>query len=508
MIECEPELSDAIVNAACPPESVTIPRVAAPSVNVTDPVGVPLEPLTPAVKVTDCPIVLGFTDDERVVVVEVGVTLWINADDVLLLKFVSPPYAAVIECDAALKDEVVKVACPLASVVLPRVVPPSLNVTVPVGVPPEPTTVAVKVTDCPAVLGFAEEDTVVVVAIAVTVIDAEAVPPGVLSLENTGPVVLFFTPTLVAVTLTEKLQPLFSASVAPDRLMTPVPAAAAMVPPPHEPVRPFGVDTTIPEGNVSVKPTPVRVPPGGPLGLPIWNARDAVPPTAIEGMPNDLVIVGEELGGASTVRNAVALPPAPAFVWMGLVKLTFPPAAVPVTLTENVHEAPCASVAPERMMLLVPAVAVMVPPPHEPLRPFGVDTTSPDGSESVKPTPLAPAGPVTPPIVKDSEVLPPTGMVASANDLEKMGGVCAKAGLISPPSERVARASAATRHLAATWQSSPNKTACHQERDRPRTPDNSARREPPTSQPTQSPNAPSPPNSAERLSEGHAERLG
>jgi hypothetical protein len=45
----------------------------------------------------------------------------------------------------------------------PRVVTPFLNVTVPVGaVTPDPNTVAVKVTDCPTLLGLSEELIVVV----------------------------------------------------------------------------------------------------------------------------------------------------------------------------------------------------------------------------------------------------------------------------------------------------------------------------------------------------------
>jgi hypothetical protein len=44
-------------------------------------------------------------------------------------------------------------------------VAPSLNVTVPVGVPPLPDTVAVKVTESPTLLGFFDEVIVVVVAV-------------------------------------------------------------------------------------------------------------------------------------------------------------------------------------------------------------------------------------------------------------------------------------------------------------------------------------------------------
>ena len=59
--------------------------------------------------------------------------------------------------------EVLKVAFPVPSrVAVPKVVAPFLKVTVPVGVPEDPVTVAVKVTDCPNTLGLPLDDKVVV----------------------------------------------------------------------------------------------------------------------------------------------------------------------------------------------------------------------------------------------------------------------------------------------------------------------------------------------------------
>jgi len=55
------------------------------------------------------------------------------------------------------------VACPLlSSETVPRVVAPSVKVTVPAGVPPLPFTVAAKVTGSPNVLGFGVEANVVI----------------------------------------------------------------------------------------------------------------------------------------------------------------------------------------------------------------------------------------------------------------------------------------------------------------------------------------------------------
>ena len=67
--------------------------------------------------------------------------------EVLPLKFVSPLYVAVIECDPAVSNDVLKAVAPAFSMPVPIEAVPSKNVTVPVGVPPVPVTVAVNVTD-------------------------------------------------------------------------------------------------------------------------------------------------------------------------------------------------------------------------------------------------------------------------------------------------------------------------------------------------------------------------
>ena len=92
------------------------------------------------------------------------------------MKFVSPPYEAVIECEATLSVEVENVAVctppTVASVPVPNVVAPSLNVTVPVGEPEAGAvalTVAVKVMEAPENDGLAEETTVVVELALLTV---------------------------------------------------------------------------------------------------------------------------------------------------------------------------------------------------------------------------------------------------------------------------------------------------------------------------------------------------
>lgn len=66
--------------------------------------------------------------------------------------------------------------------------------------------------------------------------------------------VLFFAPTVVPVTFTEKVQELLAARVAPVMLIKLVPAIAVIVPPPQEPDTTLGDETTIPAGRVSLNP--------------------------------------------------------------------------------------------------------------------------------------------------------------------------------------------------------------------------------------------------------------
>ena len=69
---------------------VPVPRVFAPSLNVTVPAGVPPALVTVAVKVTGCPGALGFTDDVTATAVAVWLTDWVNTDEVLDALLASP----------------------------------------------------------------------------------------------------------------------------------------------------------------------------------------------------------------------------------------------------------------------------------------------------------------------------------------------------------------------------------------------------------------------------------
>src|SRR5438309_1451250 len=209
------------------------------------------------------------------------------------------------------------------------------------------------------------------------------VAPGPLSVDETGAVVLFCTPAAMPCTFTLTLQLAFAASVAPVRLIEPDPAAAVTVPV-QVVTSPFGVATCRPAGSVSLKAMPVSA--RFELGLLSVKVTEVVEFSRMLVGPKALVIDG----GASTFTLAVAVPPVPPSV-----EVTFPvvlvcrPAAVPVTFTENVQELLAAIVPLLRLIEFEPAVAVIVPAPQVPVKPFGVETTRPAGSVSLNATPVS-----------------------------------------------------------------------------------------------------------------------
>jgi hypothetical protein len=108
---------------------------------------------------------------------------------------------------------------------------------------------------------------------------------------------------------------------------------------------------------------------------------------------------------------------------MFVVWLFFVPALVEVTFTENVQPALAISAPPESEMVPEPSVAVMVPPPHVPDRPFGVATISPAGSGSLKAMFDSDALEFGFCTVNEREVVPPTKIVIAPKTLEMEGGV-------------------------------------------------------------------------------------
>src|SRR5205823_5987523 len=183
-MECDPTLSEDVAQLARPLLRVRLLQLVMavpPFLKVTFPVGVPepgLLAVTVAVNVTDCPNTDGLAEELAAVVVPYF-TVCVSLEDVLPLKLASPPYDALIEWEPTANVLVTNVAWdePL-SVPVPRVVAPSLKVTVPVGVPAPllfAFTVAVKVTGCPDTDGLIVETTPVVVPGSVVVVVGAAV---------------------------------------------------------------------------------------------------------------------------------------------------------------------------------------------------------------------------------------------------------------------------------------------------------------------------------------------
>jgi hypothetical protein len=168
---CGPAESVEVENVAIPAAlSVPVPSEVAPSRKDTVPVGfaVPLAGVTVAVNITLAPVfpVVGPVSE---VVVEINAGAFIvsvNAAEVLVAKFVSPLYCAVIDCEPTGSIVVESVAIPPApTTAFPASTPtPSENVTVPEIAPAvAEVTVAVSVTFAPKVAGFGEAITTVVV---------------------------------------------------------------------------------------------------------------------------------------------------------------------------------------------------------------------------------------------------------------------------------------------------------------------------------------------------------
>jgi len=87
------------------------------------------------------------------------------------VKLPSPPYAAVMECDPTERVEMVRVVMPPDRCAVPNAVPPSENVTEPVGVLTEEETAAVNVTVFWTRTGFGVSVNPKEGAILLTVID-------------------------------------------------------------------------------------------------------------------------------------------------------------------------------------------------------------------------------------------------------------------------------------------------------------------------------------------------
>src|SRR5258708_3926025 len=251
----------------------------------------------------------------------------------------------------------------------------------------------------------------------VAVIEALDVLPVPPSVEVTV-TLLFFTPSVVLVISTETVHEALTASVPPAKL-TDVAFATAVVVPPQVLFAFGGLARIKPAGRLSVNATPVRA--TFEFGFWIVKVKVVKPPIGCKGGLNELVIVG----GAATVRFAVAVPPAPLLV-PPLVEVMFPvvlvywPDAAPVTVTENGQD-PAATVMLAPLSEIVVGLVVVRVPPQTELE--LVATVKPAGRVSVKPTPVSVAVlPIGWLMLKFSDVVWFRGMLLGTKILLTLGG--------------------------------------------------------------------------------------
>jgi len=134
-----------------------------------------------------------------------------------------------------------------------------------------------------------------------TVTDAEAVRPVPPLPEVTAPVTLFFCPLVAPVTVTTMVHDPLAAMVPPVSVIR-VTLVLVIAREPVLHAEEVAVVAVRPDGNVSVKPTPVRET-VFPDGLEMVMVREVVPLSAMLLAPNALEICG----GATTVRVAMLL---------------------------------------------------------------------------------------------------------------------------------------------------------------------------------------------------------
>src|ERR1700691_4900546 len=171
---------------------------------------------------------------------------------------------------------------------------------------------------------------------ATTIRVADAATPGPPSLDAIALVVLTWVPAMVPITFTVILQSELAARVPAERLTLPLPATAATVPPQLLDI-PLGDATTIPDGNVSVKASPVNPVAAFWLKTKKVNCVEPFNGTLVEDVfgtprgfwnfagpdfsPNDLL----NWGGSTTVRFAEEVLPVPPSVEVTVTLLAFGP---------------------------------------------------------------------------------------------------------------------------------------------------------------------------------------
>ncbi len=150
VIELDPVFRDEVVRLAMPLDKGAAPKTVVPALKVTRSPsgGTPKLELTVAVRMTGCPIRIGFADELIPVVVGAfASTTWLIAAEVLGALTGSPLYTAVMLRVPVSSVELLKAAVPPITETVPKPVVPALNVTDPVrGLVDVGVTIAVNVT--------------------------------------------------------------------------------------------------------------------------------------------------------------------------------------------------------------------------------------------------------------------------------------------------------------------------------------------------------------------------
>jgi hypothetical protein len=193
------------------------------------------------------------------------------------------------------------------------------------------------------------------------------------------------------------------------------------------------IQTIVQRSSGSPDSSKVLMPNGGSnkLGVPVGVAvaeGEAVAVGVLVKIAVDVAVgvtVGVPVGvfvGVNTIKVAVDVLPAPPFVEVTVTLFSLAPGVEPSTSTEKVQDPLAGNVAPDRLTVEEPAVAVIVPPSQLPANPFGVATTRPAGNVSVKATPVNAVTGSELVIVKLRVVVSFNGMPAAPNDLSIEGG--------------------------------------------------------------------------------------
>lgn len=131
--------------------------------------------------------------------------------------------------------------------------------------------------------------------------------------------------------------------------------------------------------------------------------------------------------GATDKLNTCKLADAAALVpvlALTVTLLLLAPVVLPVTFTAKLHELPAGNDPLDNEITLLPATALMAPPPQELLSPFGVATTRPAGSVFVKPRLVAAPPDVAGLAIEYVRLVEPfNGVLAEPKDWLIVGGM-------------------------------------------------------------------------------------